>query len=228
MAMLRKHVVLSGILVWISFSLLPLSPALTSSRAATPEELFQKAAALDRDGFLNESAVAWEQCLQSNLEGRLRSVAALKLSSTYFKLGRFGKAIENAQKLTALEPKNYHAYFHLGNALSGIKRFDEAVQAYKQVVQLRAEEGLGHVALALSHFGNSQPDEAVRLLKEAKAIFKRQKNIVWHQNTRIMIKQIRNFAKYPPSFADLWLGNNLKMVRETYEKTVFSPPELKL
>ena len=82
-------------------------------------------------------------------------------------------------------------------------------------------EGLGYVGLGLSYFGEQKPEPAIKILRKVRNLFKSQKNVAWHQNARIMIGQIKGFAAYPPNFANLWLTNNLKVVRDTYESSVF-------
>ena len=92
--------------------------------------------------------------------------------------------------------------------------------AKELTARLDPDKGLGYAGLALCYFGNRDQEKAIALLKEAKAVFKKKKNISWHRDTRIMINQIRTFEKYPPNFSNLWLTNNLKTVRETYEKRI--------
>lgn len=191
--------------------------------AETPNTILAKALAFDKDGFLEDSALEWEKLSQAQPEGKLHILADLKRSSAYFKLGRFDDAIQVARKLTQEEPKNFNAFFHLANALSGVRNFPEAVTAFDKAVQLRPDEGLAQVGLALAHFGNGNSAKAMEHLQESKTIFKGKKNIVWHQNVRIMIPQIKDFARYPPNFADLWLENSLKLIRDTYEQTSFDP-----
>ena len=193
--------------------------------AATVDELYQKALQLDKDGFLDEAAQAWEQLLKSNPEQPLQTLAALKLSSTYLKLTEPFKAVETLKQLTVSQPNHFDAQFHLGNALAKIKNYPEAIDAFKKTIELRPDEGLGNVGLALAYFGNRQPDDATQQLQVAKKIFKKKKNISWYRDSRIMVAQIKGFAKYPPNFSDLWLSNNLELVRNTYEKVVFNLEE---
>jgi len=195
--------------------------------AATVDELYQKAIRLDKEGFLDEAAQTWVQLLKSNPEKPLQTFATLKLSSTYLKLTEPYKAVETLKKLTLSQPDHFDAQFHLGNALAKIKNYPEAIEAFKKTIELRPNEGLGNVGLALAHFGNRQPDAAIQQLQEAKKIFKNKKNISWYRDARIMVEQIKGFAKYPPSFSDLWLANNLELVRNTYEKAVFNLDDLK-
>jgi tetratricopeptide (TPR) repeat protein len=213
------------LLILIPFLIIFLTVA--NSGAETADALYQKAAQLDRDGFLEEAAEAWEQVLQSQPEKNLKTLTHLKLSSTYIKLAEMGKAVEVAKSLAVSQPDLFDAQFHLGNAQSKFKNFPEAIEAYKKTVQLRPDEGLGYIALSLAYFGNKNPDAAVEQLRVAKKIFKRKKNISWYRDARIMVQQIRGFAPYPPNFADLWLSNNLDLVRNTYEKNVFNPEDLK-
>ena len=190
--------------------------------AATVDELYQKAIRLDKEGFFDEAAQTWEQLLESHPEKPLQTFATLKLSSTYLKLSEPFKAVKTLKQLTRSQPDHFDAQFHLGNALAKIKNYPEAIAAFKKTIALRPDEGLGNVGLALAHFGNRQPDAAIQQLQEAKKIFKKKKNISWYRDARIMVAQIKGFAKYPPNFSDLWLANNLELIRNTYEKTVFN------
>ena len=81
--------------------------------------------------------------------------------------------------------------------------------------------GLGYVGLGLSLFGNNDSKNAIEVLLKANKLFKEKKNISWYRDTRVMIGQIKHFSKFPPSFSNLWLKNNLDLVRNTYEKGVF-------
>lgn len=197
-----------------------------TSWAETADALFQKADALNNDGFLEEASETWEQALQAHPEKHIKTLTQLRLSSTYLKLAQNYKAVEVAKSLALSQPDLFDAQFHLGNALSKLKNYKEAIEAYKKNTQLRPDEGLGFIALALAYFGDRNPDAAVEQLKQAKKIFKKKKNISWYRDARIMVQQIKGFAPYPPNFSDLWLANNLDLVRNTYEKNVFNPEEL--
>lgn len=194
--------------------------------AETATALYQKAATLDKDGFLDEATDAWEQVLEAQPEKNLQTLTQLRLLSTYIKLAELVKAVEVGKSLVLSQPDLFDAQFHLGNAQSKLKNFPEAIEAYKKTVQIRPDEGLGYIALSLAYFGNKNPDAAVEQLQEAKKIFKKKKNISWYRDARIMVQQIKGFAPYPPNFADLWLANNLDLVRNTYEKNVFNPEDL--
>lgn len=189
--------------------------------AATVDELYQKASRLDKEGFFDEAAHTWEKLLKSNPEKPLQTFATLKLSSTYLKLTEPFKAVETLKQLILSQPDHFDAQFHLGNALAKIKNYPEAITAFKKTTELRPNEALANVGLALAHFGNRQSDAAIQQLQAAKKIFKQKKNISWYRDARIMVHQIKSFAKYPPAFSDLWLANNLELVRNTYEKAVF-------
>jgi tetratricopeptide (TPR) repeat protein len=208
-------------LLWVNFSTVGVV------RADTATDLFQKAAQLDKDGFLDEAARALEQVLKARPEKNLATLTRLRLSSIYIKLAEIFKAVEMGEALVLSRPDLFDAHFHLGNAQSKLKKFPEAIEAYKKTTELRPDEGLGYIALALAYFGNRNPDAAVEQLKTAKKIFKKKKNISWYRDSRIMVQQIRGFAPYPPNFSDLWLANNLELVRNTYEKNVFNPEGIK-
>jgi len=215
------------------YHLLILTPLLAlfltaaTASAETATALYQKAAQLDKDGFLGEAALTWEQVLEKQPEKNLQTLTKLRLSSTYIKLAETFKAVEVVRSLVLSQPDLFDAQFHLGNAQSKLKNFPDAIKAYKKTTQLRPDEGLGYIALALAYFGDRNPDAAVEQLKVAKKIFKKKKNISWYRDARIMVQQIKGFAPYPPNFADLWLANNLDLVRNTYEKNVFDPKDIK-
>lgn len=186
------------------------------------EDLYQKAVDLDQQGFFEDAAQAWKKVLASNLDKSKKISAQIKLSQDLYRLNQFDTALSQAQELVKSEPDNFHANFNLGNLLSGLGRFAEAIAPYEKTVQLRPDEGLAYAGLALSHFGNGQTPSAITRLEEAKKIFQDKKNISWHRDANLMLQQIKMYeqAQYPPSFSNLWLKNNIKLVRETYEKNI--------
>ena len=84
---------------------------------------------------------------------------------------------------------------------------------------------MSHVGLGLSLFGSSDSEGAIKILLKANKLFKAKKNIPWYRDTRVMIGQIKHFAKFPPHFSTLWITNNLKLVRDTYENTILDPKQ---
>lgn len=200
----------------------------TGGPAIADQALFQKALKSDREGFFEDAITDWKKFLDSNPEKEPRLFAGIKLSLVYFKVGKLDEAMNTAMGIVNAEPENFHANFNLANILSEIKNLKSAEKAYAKVALLDPDEGLGHVGLALCQFGNGNPDAAVEKLKEVKELFKRKKNISWHRDVRYMIHQMKNFAIYPPDFSNLWLTNNLKMVRDTYEKKILRRLEQEL
>lgn len=135
--------------------------------------------------------------------------------------GQLNDAMEEAVKLAKRHPDDFHVQFNLGNMTSAIRKYPEAVKSYQKIVTSHPKEGLSYVGLGLSLFGDRKTDESVKTLRQVRKLFKKQKNISWYQNVRIMIGQIKSFAPYPPDFSDLWLTNTLKDVRDTYRDTLF-------
>ena len=119
-------------------------------------------------------------------------------------------------------PDSFDAHFSLANSLSAFKNFPDAIKAYQKTITLNPREGLSYVGLGLSLFGNGDSKNAITKLLKANKLFKEKKNISWYRDTRVMIAQIKHFAKFPPHFSNLWLANNLKLIHDTYEKTVFN------
>lgn len=185
----------------------------------------KEALELDRQGFIGESIQPWKRFIQSQPEKNLHIYGGIKLTLAHAKIGQTLESLQVAQDLAKTYPQDFDAQFNLGNAYSSIWKFDKAVAAFQNAVTLRPREGLTQVGLGLSLFGNGQTDNAVKILRQARKQFKKQKNISWYQNIRIMIGQMKSFAPYPPEFSNLWLTNNLKIVHDTYEASVFKQLE---
>lgn len=188
--------------------------------ASADQDLFQKALKSDQDGFVEDAIKDWKKFLDSQPGNDSRIFAGIKLSLLYFKIPKHQKALETAMGLVNSYPEDFHANINLGNILSGMKKLGEALKPYEKAVEINPDEGLGYVGLALCHFGTGNSETAIVRLKEVKDLFKRKKNVSWHRDTRYMIHQMKNFRIYPPDFSNLWLNNNLKMVRETYESKI--------
>lgn len=208
------------LIVWLI-----LNAAAIPVSAQSPQEWLEKAQTLDKDGFLDEAVEAWKKLAGTDTNPNHVIYARLMLGNTYLKLGQFQKSIDTTHAITRSHPDNFDAHFYLANSLSTLGKFSEAVEAYKKTTSLKPEEGLGYVGLGLSLFGNRESEKAIEVLLKANKLFKKKRNIPWYRDTRIMIAQIKHFAKFPPSFSDLWLTNTLKVVRDTYEKAVFDPKQ---
>ena len=207
--------------IFLFFSSTLVPPVLAKSQ----EEWLKKAQALDANGFLDEAVEAWKKLTTADTDSKLAIYAHLKLGTTYLKLEQFQKSIDILKAITEAHPDNFDAHFNFANSLSAFRKFSEAIKSYKKTTVLRPNEGLGYVGLGLSLFGNHNSGKAIKVLLKANKLFKKKRNIPWHQDTRVMVAQIKHFAKFPPHFSNLWLTNNLKVVHDTYEKAVFDPKE---
>ncbi len=192
------------------------------------DSALKEALELDRQGFIAESIPEWNRFLQTGPEKKLHIFAQIKITIAYSRTANFGEALKSAKALATAYPDHYDVQFSLGNMLSATHQYAGAVQAYQKATAMRPREGLAYVGQGLSLFGDQKPEESIQVLRTVRKVFKGQKNIGWYQNVRIMIGQIKGFAPYPPNFSDLWLANNLKKVRETYESAVFKVFEKQL
>nr|XP_043625977.1 small glutamine-rich tetratricopeptide repeat-containing protein 2-like [Erigeron canadensis] len=57
-------------------------------------------------------------------------------SNTYYQLGKYSNALEDAKKAVALNRNWYRGYTYLGNAHSGLRQYDEAVSAFKKGLEV--------------------------------------------------------------------------------------------
>ncbi|MBT3922770.1 MAG: tetratricopeptide repeat protein [Nitrospina sp.] len=180
----------------------------------------EKARNLDKEEFFEDAVKYWEKTLEANPPSNIGLYAKLKLANTYSRLQQLDKTVEIAKALTESNPDHFDSWFHFANALAAMQQYPKAVEAFKKTILLKPEEGLGRVGLAFAYFGDGKPDSAIEEFRQAKKIFKANKNISWYRDCRLAINQIKGFARFPPKFADLWLGNNLKRVQDTYLNSV--------
>lgn len=188
----------------------------------------KKALELDRQNFLAESIPHWKQFLQSRPDKNLHIFAGIKITIAHFRTGNIGEALKSARELAAAYPDEFDVQFNLGNMLSATHQYAAGVEAFQKAATLNPGEGLAQVGQGLCLFGAEQSEQAIAVLRNVRSLFKKQKNIAWHQNVRIMIGQIKGFALYPHNFSELWRTNNLNKVRETYVSAVFKAFEKNL
>ena len=210
----RKQPTFSPLLILSAIITLALAP-FSNADAASLKEAIE----LDRDGFYEEAIEQWEK-LQLDSPENIRLLAGLKISGTHAKLGNLARAEEVSKALTLSHPQRYESWFSYANASGALKKYSQAVTAFKKSIELNPEEALGKVGLAFVFFGNEKPDLAVEELKGAMKIFKAKKNISWYRDCRLAIRQIKDFARFPPKFANLWLEKNLKRIQDTFENSV--------
>ena len=200
-------------------AVLSLLPSLALSQQSY-KSFLEKAQNLDKEEFFEDAIQYWQKTLEANPPSNIILYTKLKLTNTYSRLGRLDKAVEISQTLTESHPDHYDSWFHFANALAAMQQYPEAVEAFNKAILLKPEEGLGRVGLALAYFGDGKPDSAIEEFRQAKKIFKANKNISWYRDCRLAINQIKGFARFPPKFANLWLEKNLKRVQETFENSV--------
>ena len=217
---MRKLVILIIVGLWVL--------GLGAHTSLAGNSALKEALELDRQGFLAESIPEWNKFLQTRPEKKLNIYAQIKIIIAYSRTGNVGEALKSAKALAASFPDHYDVQFNLGNMLSATHQYAEAAQAYLKASTMKPDEGLAFVGYGICLFGDQKPDEAVKVLRKVRKIFKSQKNIGWYQHVRIMIGQIKGFAIYPPDFSNLWRTNNLTKVRETYESSVFAVFEKQL
>jgi len=205
------QLLISSLMISMAFS--------TYSKADTYKTSLKEALELDKDGFYEEAIEYWEKLLIDS-PPNIRLFAGLKISGTNTKLGNLNRAVEVSQNLTESHPQQYESWFSFANTSGAIKKYPQAISAFKKTIKLKPEEGLGRVGLAFAYYGDEKPDLAIEELKDAMKNFKANKNISWYRDCRLAIRQIKDFARFPPKFAELWLKNNLKRVQDTFESSV--------
>ena len=189
------------------------------SEAESYDVALKKALELDKDGFYEEAIEYWEKSLKDS-PLNIKLFSNLKISGTYTRLGNLIRAEEISQVLTESHPNYYESWFNYANTSGALKKYSQAISAFKKSIEIKPREGLGKVGLAFAYFGDEKPGLAIAEFKGAMRIFKANKNIAWYRDCRLAINQIKGFSRFPPKFANLWLKKNLKRVQETFENSV--------
>src|SRR5687768_4656272 len=78
---------------------------------------------------------------------------------------RYTDAVANLQKVAASDPRNAHAHYYLGYALSMLRRDDEAVPAYRKAIELQPDLNPARLNLGLVLMRQKKPAEAVAVLE---------------------------------------------------------------
>jgi tetratricopeptide (TPR) repeat protein len=190
-----------------------------NSEAEPYDVALKKALELDKNGFYEETIEYWKESLKGS-PTNIRLYSSLKISGTYTRLGNLIRAEEISQALTESHPNYYESWFNYANTSGALKKYSQAISAFKKSIEIKPKEGLGKVGLAFAYFGDEKPDLAIAEFKGAMRIFKAKKNISWYRDCRLAINQIKGFARFPPKFANLWLEKNLKRVQDTFENSV--------
>tara|TARA_Y100000588_G_scaffold369137_1_gene437806 strand:+ start:409 stop:1065 length:657 start_codon:yes stop_codon:yes gene_type:complete len=206
------------VLVWI-FAVIGILSFADDMNAESYKASLKKAIELDKDGFFEDAIGYWEKS-RIGSPSNIKLFSGLKISGTYSKLGELNRAVEVSRGLTKSHPQQYESWFSYANASGALKNYTQAISAFKKSIELKPGEGLGKVGLAFALFGDDKPDLAIAHLKDAMKVFKANKNISWYRDCRLAIRQIKDFARFPPKFAQLWLKKNLKRVQDTFENSV--------
>ena len=131
----------STIIQLLIFSVMVSLAFSTSSKADTYKTSLKEALELDKDGFYEEAIEYWEKLLIDS-PPNIRLFAGLKISGTNTKLGNLNRAVEVSQNLTENHPKQYESWFSLANTSGAIKKYPQAISAFKKTIKLKPEEGL--------------------------------------------------------------------------------------
>ncbi|XP_072166099.1 tetratricopeptide repeat protein 12-like [Diadema setosum] len=110
-----------------------------AERAQRRREKMKVATEWKERGNVEFKAGNYEKAIELYTEGlnHLKDFGALytNRAQAYNKLGRFEEALEDCDLILRLEPKNSKARVHRGKALLGMRRYDDAMDAYREILQ---------------------------------------------------------------------------------------------
>jgi tetratricopeptide (TPR) repeat protein len=129
-----------------------------TGRSAESAALYQQILTLQPDNIVAINNLAWILCeergkyqkaLQLAMRGLDKAPDFVDLIDTrgviYYRLGEFNKAIQDFRRSIELYPAGVPAatasYFHLGRALAGLGRKNEAVESCKKALELNTKTG---------------------------------------------------------------------------------------
>jgi tetratricopeptide (TPR) repeat protein len=89
------------------------------------------------------------------------------LALLYVEAGDLANAAAQFSESLRLNPAAASAHYNLGNALFGLRRFDEAERRFREAIELQPDYGLAHQGLALVLGATNRDEEAARHFDEA-------------------------------------------------------------
>jgi len=92
-----------------------------------------------------------------------------ELAHQYYEAGQWDKAVEELRQALSVNPEQTEWQFGLGLTLDALERYEEAIEAFREVVRLRGDdlEALLHLGVDLIRIGD--PKEAIGVLERAAA-----------------------------------------------------------
>jgi tetratricopeptide (TPR) repeat protein len=88
------------------------------------------------------------------------------LATAYLRIGDTTKALATAQKAVEVNANDPNSHLAMAQVYLGLRRFNDAIEAYKKVTQLAPGFGLGFYDLGTAYLQAGKPAEAVVPLKE--------------------------------------------------------------
>ena len=104
--------------------------------AATPEDVFVRAAQLKQQGCLAEALLSYDQAIALKPD---YAQAFNNRGNVLQIMGRLEEAVSSYRQAIASKPDYAFAFNNLGGALRLLKRFDEAIAAYDRAVALQPD-----------------------------------------------------------------------------------------
>jgi TolB-like protein/DNA-binding winged helix-turn-helix (wHTH) protein/Tfp pilus assembly protein PilF len=132
---------------------------------------------------------------------------ALKGYSFYLALmGRFTEALDFAERARHVDPVSVDAQLNVGVILYFARRYDDAIVAINEALDLAPDFGQAHVLLGRIYVAKGMPDRAVAALERAEALLGRRPDVLTPHayalaragrslEARMMLDRLREFAK---------------------------------
>jgi tetratricopeptide (TPR) repeat protein len=152
--------------------------------SGTVTELFAQAVDFEQGGKVEDAIALYEDILAIDSK---HAESYINLGTIAYKRGDMRLAERMYRQATEADDSSALAFYDLGNALDELRRFEEAVGAYKEALRLSPKYADAHYNLAYIY---ERTSEQRRALIHWRAYLKLNGRGLWAENARVRVAQI--------------------------------------
>lgn len=162
----------------------------------------QKADEALKKGNYREAWTKYTECLELSVEREGRDKLLSNRSMAYCKARRFEEALRDAEDCTGMAPRWEKGWWRMAQALFGLKRYDEAIDAYKRCLDINAENKEADKSMwdAVLHLTTEQVAEGIvrmieRSQEEGKMKMPTIEDVTFPEKVEGMFRHIKLMSK---------------------------------
>lgn len=124
----------------------------------------------------------------------LRDVLREKLANIYLKDKDHDRAMEQLEAIVRENPTRYpQVWYFLGSLAQGDKKYDKAAEFYRKAIELNRDMDAAYYDLAGTEVNRNQPQEALRVLEQARERFPR--SFIGEFFTGLAYNRLKNYGE---------------------------------